>query len=70
MIVKWNVEGLNERGKRRVVKEVIKWVNLVILLLPDTKIMHANWGFMNSIGCCRCKNWVLMESKGRSRGIL
>lgn len=69
-IMSWNIRGLNNRSKRRVVKEIINKTSRDILLLQETKITKASWSFMRSICCCSFRNWVLMETKGRFGGIL
>lgn len=68
-IMTWNVLGLNDTGKRRVVKKVIKKLDPNVLLLKETKISQVTWGFIGSLGF-RHRDWVMLEFRGGSGGIL
>lgn len=69
-ILCWNVRGLNEAEKRRLVKSLIKKWNTDIVCLSETKLKQCNCSLMRQAGGGRWTDWLELKARGNSGGIL
>ena len=69
-ILSWNVRGVNDREKRKLIKEVIKSQKADLVCLQETKIQEMLNGLVKSLGVGRCLEWGVLNSRGAARGVL
>ena len=69
-IMTWNVRGSGSYRKRRSIREVICKKDLDLVVLQEVKKENVNIRFVGSVWRSRFKEWILLPSIGRSRGIL
>ena len=56
-ILSWNVREVNDRDKRRLIKNVIKSQNVDLVCLQETKIQEMSNGMVRSLEVRRCLEW-------------
>jgi exonuclease III len=69
-ILSWNVRGLNDRGKRLCIKNMIKDWQADIICLQETKLKLITDPIVRSLWRCRYVDWLFLGSSGASGGIL
>ena len=69
-IMSWNVRGVNNRDKRKVLKAFIRSKKVDIVCLQETKIQNMSVGIVRSLGVGRFLDWGTVDAKGSSEGIL
>ena len=65
----WNVRGSGSYRKRSI-KQVISIEDPNIVVLQEVKKEYVDRSFVGSVWRSRFKEWILLPSTGRSRGIL
>lgn len=68
--ISWNVWGLNDLGKRRVVKAALRKWNPQVTCLQETKTVKVDRKFILSIGGGRWADWEHLGASGAAGGIL
>ena len=69
-IMLWNVRGVNNRDKRKILKAFIRSKKADIVCLQETKIQNMSVGMMRSLGVGRFLDWGTVDAEGSARGIL
>ena len=53
-ILSWNIKGVNDRDKRKLIKNVIKTQKVDLVCLQETKIREMTSGIVRSLRVGRC----------------
>ena len=69
-IMSWNVKGVNNRNKRKVLKAFIRSKKVDIVCLQETKIHNMSVGMVCRLGVGRFLDWRTMDAEGSVGGIL
>jgi exonuclease III len=69
-ILTWNVQGLNDPGKRLRIKHMLKLWKLDIICLQETKLELITTAIVRSLWRCHHVDWMFLGSNGASGGIL
>ncbi|XP_059623067.1 uncharacterized protein LOC132266231 [Cornus florida] len=69
-IITWNVRGLNDSDKRRVVKAAIRKWNAYVICLQETKLASITDEVVKSLWGGRFVEWETLNASGTSGGIL
>ena len=69
-ILFWNVRGLNDKGKRLCIKNLIHDWQVDIICLQETKLELITDSIVRSLWQCRYVDWLFLGSSGASGGIL
>ena len=69
-IMSWNVRGVNNRDKRKVLKAFIRSKKADIACMQETKIQNMSVGIVRSLGVGRFLDWGTVDAEGFAGGIL
>ena len=69
-LLSWNVRGVNNCDKRKVIKTLIKKNRVDLVCLQDTKIQEMSRGLVRSLGVGRFLEWGVVDSRGATDGIV
>ena len=69
-ILSWNVKGINDKDKRKVVKAFLRLQRADLVCLQETKCKLMSNLVVRSLGFGRFMNWESVHSKGQAGGIL
>ena len=69
-ILSWNVRGVNDPEKRKVVKNFIRSQRVDFVCLQETKIQGMNKALVHSIIVGRLLDWKSLDAEGTVGGIL
>ena len=69
-IISWNVRGLNVREKRLRICNLLRLWKVDIVCLQETKMGMISNSFMHSLWGCPYVDWVHVDARGASGGIL
>ena len=69
-IISWNVRGVNDPDKRRVIKSFLRSNRVDLVCLQETKVQQMNNVTARSLGVGRFLNWRALNAEGSARGIL
>lgn len=69
-IICWNVRGMNDKEKRRIIDLLIRKWNTDIMCLTKTKMNKIDLPCIKQVGGSRWIDWVELEARGSSGGIL
>ena len=69
-ILSWNVRGVNDSAKRKVIKAMIRSQRVDMFCLQETKIQSMTEGLVRSLGTGRFLNWGTVDAQGSAGGIL
>eukprot|EP00261_Vitis_vinifera_P033865 XP_019075108.1 PREDICTED: uncharacterized protein LOC109122518 [Vitis vinifera] len=69
-ILSWNVRGVNDSAKRKVIKAMIRSQRVDMFCLQETKIQSMTEGLVRSLGTGRFLNWGTVDAQGTAGGIL
>ena len=69
-IISWNVRGVNDPNKRKVIKNLFRSHRANLVCLQETKVQDMNIDKMRSLGVGRCLNWKALNTEGFAVGIL
>ena len=69
-ILSWNVKGINDKDKRKVVKAFLRLQRADLVCLQETKCKLMSNLVVRSLGFGRFMNWGSVHSKGQAGGIL
>ena len=65
-ILSWNVRGVNDKDKRKLIKNVIKTQKADLMCLQETKLPEMTSGIVRSLGVGRCLEWGALNSRGEA----
>ena len=69
-LLSWNVRGVNDSSKRKVVKAVIRSQRVDLFCLQETKIQAMSEGVVRSLGTGRFLDWGALDASRAAGGIL
>ena len=69
-IMTWNVRGLNDPDRRKIIKNFIRYQRVDLVCLQDTKIQELNAVVARSLGVGRLTDWRALNAEGSAGGIL
>ena len=69
-ILSWNVKGVNDPDKRKVIKNFLITHKVDLVCLQETKVQEMNNDMVHSLGAGRFLNWKALNVEGSARGIL
>ena len=69
-ILCWNVRGLNDFEKRKLIKGVVRNQKPYLVCLLETKVKEMSLQMVKSVGVGRFLNWVLVDARGAAGGLL
>ena len=69
-ILSWNVRGINDKDKRKVVKAFLRIQRADLVCLQETKCKLMLDSVVRSLGFGRFVNWGSVHSRGQAGGIL
>ena len=69
-ILSWNIRGVNNSDKRKVIKNLIRTNKVDLVCLQETKVQEMNNDMVRSLGVSRFRNWIALNAEGSAGGIL
>ena len=69
-ILCWNVRGINDFEKRKLIKGVVRNQKPDLVCLLETKVKEMSLQMVKSVGVGRFLNWVLVDARGAAGGLL
>ena len=69
-ILSWNVRGVNNPDKRRVIKSFLRSNRVDLVCLQETKVQQMNNVMARGLGVDRFLNWRALNAEGSAGGIL
>ena len=69
-LLSWNVRGVNESTKRKVIKSVIRKQKVDLFCIQETKIQDMTDRVVRSLGTGRFLEWKALNACGSAGGIL
>ncbi|RVX23130.1 Transposon TX1 uncharacterized 149 kDa protein [Vitis vinifera] len=69
-ILSWNVRGVNDRLKRKIIKSVIRSQKVDLFCLQETKVQVMSDEMVRSLGPGRFLDWKLLNAKGTAGGVI
>ena len=69
-ILSWNVRGVNDPDKRKVIKNFIRTHKVDLVRLHETKVQEMNNDMVRNLGVVRFLNWTALNTEGSVGGIL
>ena len=69
-ILCWNVRGLNDIEKRKLIKGVVRNQKLDLVCLLETKMKEMLVQMVNCVGVGRFLNWALVDARGVAGGLI
>ena len=69
-ILAWNVRGLNDREKRRMINSVVRAQKVDLVCCLETKVSEMSLKLVKSLGARRFTDWGAVDVGGASRGIV
>ena len=69
-ILSWNVRGVNDPDKRKVIKNFLRSHRADLVCLQETKVQEMTIDLVRRLGVGRCLNWKALNAEGSVGGIL
>ena len=69
-ILAWNVRGLNNREKRRMINSVVRAQKVDLVCCLETKVSEMSLKLVKSLGTGRFTDWGAVDAGGASGGIV
>ena len=69
-IMTWNVRGVNDPDRRKIIRNFIRYQRVDLVCLQETKIQEMNAVVARSLGVGRLTYWRALNAEGSARGIL
>ena len=69
-ILLWNVHGMNDKEKRRVIKALLRSNIMDVVCLQETNVQEMKMGIVQSLGVSRCLEWGALSSRGTAGGVV
>ena len=66
----WNVRGLNDFEKRKLIKGVVRNQKPYLVCLLETKVKEMSLQMVKSMGVGRFLNWASVDARGAAGGLL
>ena len=62
-ILSWNVRGVNDRNKRKIIKALISSQKVDLVCLQETKMTEMSLGLVQSLGVGRFLEWEALNAR-------
>ena len=69
-LLSWNVRGVNDRSKRKVIKLVIRSQKMDLFCIQETKMQVMSEEVVRSLGSGRFLDWKVLNAMGTAGGVL
>ena len=69
-LLSWNVRGVNDSSKRKVIKAIIRNQKVDLFCIQETKVQSMNEGLVRSLGSGRFLDWGALDAQGAAGGVL
>ena len=69
-ILSWNVRGLNDREKKRMINLVVRAQKADLVCFLETKVQEMSLKIVKSWGTGRFTDWGAVDAGGASGGIM
>ena len=69
-ILSWNVRGVNDSSKRKLIKAIMRKQRADLLCFQETKMQVMSEGVVRSLGSGRFLEWRALDAIGSTGGIL
>ena len=69
-ILSWNIRGVNDPDKRKVIKNFLRSHRADLVCLQETVVQEMNIDMVRSLGVGRCLNWKALNAEGSVGGVL
>ena len=69
-ILSWNVRGINDRNKRKLIKALISSHKVDLVCLQETKMAEMSLGVVRSLGVGRFLEWGALNARGAAGGVV
>ena len=69
-ILSWNVRGVDDRNKMKVIKALIRSQRVDLVCLQETKIQDMSRGIVQSLGVGSFLGWGAMSARGAVGGVV
>ena len=69
-ILSWNVRGMNDPNRRKIIINVIRYQRVNLVCLQETKIQKMTTAVARSLGAGRIYDWRALNAEGTAGGIL
>ena len=69
-ILSWNVRGLNDSNKRKLIKALISSQKVDLVCLQETKMTEMSLGVVRSLGGGRFLEWEVLNARGAVGGVV
>ena len=69
-ILSWNVRGVNDRNKRKIIKALISSQKVDLVCLQETKMTEMSLGVVQSLGVGRFLEWGALNARGAAGGVV
>ena len=69
-ILCWNVRGINDFEKRKLIKGVVRNQKPDLVCLLETKVKEMSLQMVKSVGVGRFLNWASVDARGAEGGLL
>ena len=68
-ILSWNVRGVNDPDRRKIIRNVIRHQGVNLVCLQETKIQNMTTAVARSLGAGRIYDWRALNAEGTVGGI-
>lgn len=65
----WNVKGINDEEKQKIIKSLIKMQKADLAYLQETKVQEMTLNLVKSLGVGRFLEWDAVEARGVTSGV-
>ena len=69
-ILSWNVQRVNDRNKRSLIKALISSKKVDLVCLQETKMSQMSLGVVRSLGVGRFLEWGVLNARSAAGGVL
>ena len=69
-ILSWNIRGLNDRNKRKLIKALISSHKVDLVCLQETKMSEMSLGVVRSLGVGSFLEWGALNARGATGGVV
>ena len=69
-IMSWNVRGVNDPDRWKIIRNFIRYQRVDLVCLQETKIQEMTAAVAGSLGVGRLSDWRALNAEGSAGGIL
>ena len=67
-IMSWNVRGVNDPDRRKIIRNFMKYQRVDLVCLQETKIQDMTVAVAHSLGVGRISDWRALNAEGSAGG--